>query len=216
VRLVNKIVFASNNVDKFEEIKGILSAYPAVELAFAPEIIRNADKIGSAEVYNTYLENAIAKARLVNHGSHYPSLADDTGLEVDSLNGRPGVHSFRFAKMGPYAVSKEEQNRANLELLLSEMKKSPGAPRTARFVSVVTLCIEGILIHAQGTLEGAIADAPRGNMGFGYDCLFVPQGSNKTLAETTIQEKNSISHRAKALHALMEQLGPKGIILAKP
>ncbi len=216
MRLVKQVVFASNNSDKFEEMKAIFSAFPNVTLVKVADLVRNSDKIGQVENHQTYLENSMAKARLINHATHFPSLADDTGLEVDSLNGKPGVHSFRFAKVGPYAVSREEQNRANIELLLSEMKKSPGAPRTARFVCVVSLCMEGILIHAQGVLEGTISSEPRGSMGFGYDGVFIPEGHSKTLAEMTATEKNSMSHRAKAIQGLMAQLGPKGIILSKP
>jgi XTP/dITP diphosphohydrolase len=215
MRKSNLIILASTNADKHREFKALLSAYPEVELEMATNYIRNPGKIGFAEQFDTYLENAAAKARLVNLGSHYPSLADDSGLEIDALGGKPGVRSARYAQI-PGSPSKIDQNRANLEMVLSELKAKGDTNRAARFITTLALVIEGVMVHATGTLEGMIADVPRGQLGFGYDSIFIPKGSNKTLAEMSEAEKNAISHRAKAVHELMNQLKIRGVVLAKP
>jgi XTP/dITP diphosphohydrolase len=126
------------------------------------------------------------------------------------------VKSARFAKAPSGAkLSRIEQDKANIELLLSELKKSGGS-REARFVTTLALLVEGILVHATGVLEGTIAEGPRGANGFGYDPIFVPKGSQKTLAEMTENEKNAISHRARAVQELLAQIKARGIVLAKP
>jgi XTP/dITP diphosphohydrolase len=210
MRLSNKIVLASLNREKFEEMQALLAAYPQIELVQASDYIRNASKLAYVERYDTYFENATAKARLANAGCHYPCIADDSGLEVEALNGKPGVRSHRYAS--PKAGMTQDQ--ANVELLLSEIRGA--ASRQARFVCTLVLLVEGIMIQATGTLEGTIADKPRGAHGFGYDPVFIPAGSNKTLAEMTAEEKNAISHRAKAVHDLMAQVKSHGIVFAKP
>jgi len=210
MRLVNKIVLATLNENKFDEFKALFSAYAEIELLKASSIMRNAAKLSYAERHDTYLENAIAKARLAHMGCHYPCLADDSGLEVEALQGKPGVRSHRYAT--PKAG--KSQDDANNELLLSELKGA--GTRNAKFVCTLALVIEGILIHSTGVLEGTLLDAPRGGNGFGYDPLFVPKGQSKTLAEMTDAEKNSLSHRAKALHDLMAQVKAHGIVFAKP
>src|SRR4051812_34700616 len=111
MRLSNKIVLASLNRNKFEEMQALLDGYPQVELAQASDFIRNADKLAFVERHDTYFENAIAKARLANAGCHYPCLADDSGLEVEALNGKPGVRSHRYAT--PKAGMTQDQ--ANVE-----------------------------------------------------------------------------------------------------
>jgi len=212
MRISNKIVLASTNGDKLEEFKALLRPYGDLELIAADEVIRNADKLGLVEKYETYLENAVAKARTANMGAHYPCLADDTGLEVQALEGKPGIRTHRYA----IPKSGESQDIANVNKLLIELKGVSPERRTARFVTTLALVEEGILLSATGTLEGTIAEEPRGSNGFGYDPVFVPKGSNKTLAEMTNEQKNSISHRAAALKALFEEIRTKGIVLAKP
>jgi XTP/dITP diphosphohydrolase len=210
MRLSNKVLLATLNRDKFDEFCSIFNAYPDIKLVPAEQLIRNPNGLSLVEQHHTYLENAIAKARLANHASHYPSLADDSGLEVDALGGKPGVRSHRFAT--PQASMSQDQ--ANLALLLSELKSSQN--RSARFVCTLALVIEGILIHATGTLEGTLCEAPRGKQGFGYDPIFIPQGHTKTLAEISAAEKNEISHRAQAVHQLMAQVKSHGILFTKP
>lgn len=210
MRLSNKIILASLNRHKLEEFQGLLSTYPQIDLLPVESFVRNPDGLRFAEQHSTYLENAVAKARLVNLASHYPSLADDSGIEVQALEGRPGVRSHRYAT--PKAGISQDQ--ANMDLLLSELKGNEN--RNAQFVCTLVLVIEGILLHSTGTLEGTLIDKPRGSNGFGYDPIFVPKGSSKTLAEMTDAEKNAISHRARAVHDLMAQAKAHSIVFAKP
>ncbi len=212
MRLVNQVVLASMNVEKYREFKSLLLSYPEIELIPVEGLIRNPEKIGQVENHSTYLENAIAKARLVNQGCHYPALADDSGLEVNILNGRPGVRSHRYAP----PKARVSQDQANVQLLLEELKGKPQAERTARFVCSLCLCMEGILVHSTGVLEGTLIESPRGENGFGYDPIFVPKGHSNTLAEMSGAEKNNISHRARALHDMIAQLKSRGMILTKP
>lgn len=212
MRSVDKIVFASTNRHKWDEYSELLKPLTQLKLVMADQMIRNADKIGLVETHQTYLENAIAKARLVNQGCHHPALGDDSGLEVDALGNRPGVRSRRYAipKAG------QSQDQANIEKLLNELKGRPFEARKARFVTSLALVIEGILIHANGVLEGRIAEAPIGEGGFGYDSIFVPEGKTVTLAQISMRNKNELSHRSRAIHALLKEIKSKGIILAKP
>lgn len=217
MRQCDRIVIATSSVHKFDEFKSLFSAYGNIEILMARDVLRNADKVNAVESTVSYLENASAKARLVNQGCHYPALADDSGLEVDALQGKPGVLSARFAPFRA-GVSRDQANR---EFLLEELKKKLPkdhlrTDRSARFVATLALEIEGVLISSVGVLEGTITDAPRGEGGFGYDPIFVPKGFQKTLAEMTLAEKNSISHRAKALQELMNKSAAMGLIFAKP
>jgi XTP/dITP diphosphohydrolase len=142
----------------------------------------------------TYSENAIAKARFYAAATGHWSLADDSGLEVEALGGAPGVFSARYA--GENASDAERR-----ELLLSELAKTRNQNRRARFVSVVAVAEpEGAVLNvSEGICEGSITFAPRGQGGFGYDPLFVPDGYDQTFAELPEEVKNRISHRARAL-----------------
>ena len=206
------IVLASTNRHKFEEFTQLLKKHPHYKIAPVQEYIRNAEKLGLVETSDHYYDNALAKARTANHGCHLPCLADDSGLEVDALGGKPGVKSHRFAiaKVG------QTQDAANNQKLLEELKSVPAEKRTARFLCHLALVMEGKLLHTVGTLEGTIATAPRGKDGFGYDPLFIPHGHTQTLAELGPDTKNKISHRARAIEGLMEELQKRGIVLAKP
>lgn len=211
MRISPLIVLASTNRHKLEEFQALFAtAEPQLRIASVTDYLRNAAKIGKAEVHATYLENAAAKARLCNQGSHYPSLGDDSGLEILSLEGRPGARSHRYA----VAKSGQSQDEANIQKVLMELKGSP--VREARFVCTLALVIEGVLLHATGVLDGTLTESPRGTYGFGYDSLFVPQGESRTLAEMSAGEKNKISHRARALDSLLTQVREHGIVFAKP
>lgn len=212
MRASNRIVLASQNHDKFLEMQALLKSYPDIKLIPLEEMVANPGKISHVEKYETYLENAIAKAQHVNNACHYPALADDSGLEVEHLQGKPGVRTHRFA----IAKAGQSQDQANIEKLLESLKGVPMANRKARFVCALALVIEGVLVTAQETLEGTIAEAPMGTEGFGYDPLFIPQGSDRTLAEMAEDEKNTLSHRAKALHELMAKVRTKGIVFVRP
>ena len=210
MRLSPTVMLASVNRGKFEEFKALLSAYAQIELVPAAQLLRNPGKLQFVEHYETYRENAVAKARVANQASHYPSLADDSGLEVEFLDGKPGPRSHRYATPQAHLT----QDEANVAKLLAEMKGAKS--RSARFVCHLSLVIEGVLLHAEGTLEGTLAEAPRGTHGFGYDPIFIPKGETRTLAEMTDEEKNKISHRAVALRHLMEQVKAYGIVFDKP
>jgi non-canonical purine NTP pyrophosphatase (RdgB/HAM1 family) len=156
-----------------------------------PELIESGD---------TYLDNALIKARTLAEFSGKPVLADDSGIEIDALDGAPGVRSARFA--GPAAT--DEQNNQRMAYLL---KGVPRGRRTARYRCVAVLVTpDGREIHAEGTCEGHIATEPRGEGGFGYDPWFVPEGHEKTFGELSPELKDSISHRGKALRELAERL----------
>ncbi|MBI1798914.1 MAG: non-canonical purine NTP pyrophosphatase, partial [Candidatus Eisenbacteria bacterium] len=130
-----------------------------------------------------------------------PAIADDTGLEIDALGGRPGVRSARYA--GPGAT-----DRLNLETVLEQMANVPPGSRTARFRTVMVASFPRRReVVVEGVLKGAITFAPRGENGFGYDPIFELEGWSRTLAEITLEEKNRLSHRARAAEALMETLG---------
>jgi XTP/dITP diphosphohydrolase len=199
MRTVNQIVLASTNDHKYLELKALLARTPGIELISPVGLLRNADKIGIVETHSTYLENAAAKARLVNQGCHYPALADDSGLEVLFLEGQPGVRSARDW---------------NVDKVLAALKGQGN--REARFVTTLALVIEGTLLHATGVLEGVLTESPRGANGFGYDPIFVPKGETRTLAEMTETEKNAISHRARALEGLFRECQVHGIQWVKP
>ena len=210
MRISPQLVLATLNRHKFEEFQTILKTYPEVQLTLFSQLVRNPEKLEKAEQFSSYAENAIAKARIANLGCHYPALADDSGLEVDALGGRPGVLSHRFSPPRPHL----SQDQANTQLLLQELKSA--SQRKARFVCHLALVVEGILVQATGTLEGSIAEEPRGTDGFGYDPLFIPEGQHKTLAEMCAEEKNRISHRAVAIHNLMNNIKSLGLVLTKP
>lgn len=210
------ILLASTNHDKLIEFRALLRAeFPdtrELDIVLAEKVIRNAEKLAQVERYETYLENAMAKARHANMASHYPCLADDSGLEVEALNGQPGVRSHRYA-IPKAGVS---QAQANVDKLLGELKGRVMAQRNARFVCALALVMEGIMIHSTGILEGTIAEAPLGKGGFGYDPIFIPKGFSKTLAEMTEDEKNRISHRAVAFRDLAQQIRKLRIQFARP
>jgi XTP/dITP diphosphohydrolase len=212
MRVCNQIVLASMNPHKFLEFRSLLTQHPEFEFLSIEGLIRNSDKLDLVETHDNYLENATAKARLANRGCHYPCLGDDSGLEVEALGGRPGVKTRRYAT--PKAG--QSQDQANIEKLLSELQGKSASERQARFVATLSLVIEGVSISATGILEGTIAESPRGTHGFGYDPIFIPKGSQLTLAEMSTHEKNSISHRGRALSELLMIAKAKGIQFSKP
>ena len=188
-----KIVFATNNKHKLEEIKDILGKdFEIVSLA---EIGCHED---IPETGLTLEENARQKSTyIVEHYSH-DCFADDTGLEVDALNGEPGVHSAR------YAEGTDHDSEANMRKLLSKM--SNVKDRTARFRTVISLIINGVEHQFEGRVEGRIATEKHGKEGFGYDPIFIPKGYTISFAEMKPEEKNKISHRFIAVQQFLEFL----------
>ena len=188
-----KIVFATNNKHKLEEIKDILGKdFEIVSLA---EIGCHED---IPETGLTLEENARQKSTYIVEHYNHDCFADDTGLEVDSLNGEPGVHSAR------YAEGTDHDSEANMRKLLSKM--SNVKDRTARFRTVISLIINGVEHQFEGRVEGRIATEKHGKEGFGYDPIFIPEGYNKSFAELGEEVKNQISHRARAVKKLAEYL----------
>lgn len=191
--MVVKLLLATHNRGKVNEMAARLS-----QLGF--EVISLAD-VGASqvdEVGETLLENAKLKAVTAARATGFWALGEDTGLEVDALQGAPGVYSARFA--GKHATDQE-----NNEKLLAELRGVPKPQRTARFKTVMALASpSGKLWTTEGILEGMILTRPQGLGGFGYDPLFWVASKERTLAEMTTAEKNAISHRGQALGAMIE------------
>ena len=188
-----KIVFATNNKHKLEEIKDILGKdFEIVSLA---EIGCHED---IPETGLTLEENARQKSTYIVEHYNHDCFADDTGLEVDALNGEPGVHSAR------YAEGTDHDREANMRKLLSKMANVKD--RTARFRTVISLIINGVEHQFEGRVEGRIATEKHGKEGFGYDPIFIPEGYDKSFAELGEEVKNQISHRARAVKKLAEYL----------
>ena len=185
-----KVVLATKNPHKVEEILAILGDIPGIEwLTFREISFSDVEEVGE-----TLEENAVLKATAVARETGLPALAEDTGLEVEALGGAPGVRSARFAGAG-------KDYRANNEKLLRLLEGVRN--RRARFRTVAVLALpDGRMWKTEGVLKGKIAEAPRGEHGFGYDPLFVPEGETRTLAEMLPEEKNVISHRRRALEAM--------------
>ena len=189
-----KLIIASNNQHKIREIKKILGAKFDEILSLKEAGIDHE----TVEDGKTFLENSQKKAREIAEISGCAALADDSGISAHALDGAPGVYSARFA--GEHG--NDEKNNA----LLLEMLSDKG-DKGAHYTAAITLAYpDGKEVFAEGHLYGNIIDTPRGTGGFGYDPLFVPVGETRTVAEMTDDEKNAISHRAKALAALLEKL----------
>ncbi len=193
--MTEQIVLATANPDKAREILDSLTGLP-VELVPRPEVVPEVDETGE-----TLLDNARLKAYALRDATGRAALADDTGLEVDSLGGAPGVRSSRYA--GEAATYAD-----NVERLVAAMAEARRNARTARFRTVLVLARpDGSEVVATGTIEGVIAEVPRGDGGFGYDPVFVPAGGGgRTFAEMSLAEKQRLSHRGRALRALATQL----------
>lgn len=189
------LVAATANPHKLEEIAAILAG--RVTLAPRPPGVADVDEHG-----DTLEANAALKAHAIAAAAGLPALADDTGLEVEALGGAPGVRSARYAGEGA-------SDADNVARLLDELAGSAGTQRRARFRTVVVVAWpDGREVVADGVVEGHIAEAPRGSGGFGYDPVFVADDAGgRTFAELDAAEKNAISHRTRALAALLEALG---------
>lgn len=185
-----RVVCASANPHKVKEITDLMGG--------VVELIARPIDLGDVEEHaDTLIGNARLKARAVCAATGLPALADDTGLEVDALNGAPGVRSARFAGVAA-------DDAANRRKLLIELRGVPDGQRTARFRTVAMACWpDGREVVAEGVCEGRIAVMERGERGFGYDSLFIAaDGDGRTFAEMTVAEKHQLSHRGRALRAL--------------
>lgn len=190
---MKKLVFATNNAHKLEEIRAILG--DKVEILSLNDINCHAD---IPETADTLQGNAALKAQYIYENYGLDCFADDTGLEVEALNGAPGIYSAR------YADGEGHDSEANMKKLLSEMQDKEN--RKARFRTVICLIEDGKEHFFEGIVNGSIIRERKGGDGFGYDPIFMPDGYSETFAEMGNDEKNKISHRARAVQKLCEYL----------
>jgi XTP/dITP diphosphohydrolase len=188
------LLIASTNQGKVKEIQAYLKGLPystisLSDLSAIPEVVESG---------NTFDENALLKAKTIAQKTGYLTLSDDSGLVVDALNGRPGVYSARYGKDDGTRINK----------LLEELKPIIAEERTARFICAIALHDpqSGKTHTVSGTVEGLITDKPMGSNGFGYDPIFYSQELKKTFAESSMAEKNTVSHRARALKQIRQIL----------
>ncbi|MCY7957912.1 XTP/dITP diphosphatase [Bacillus spizizenii] len=194
--IMKEAIIATHNPGKVKEFKEILEpkgydVKSLAEIGFTEEI---------EETGHTFEENAILKAEAVAKAVNKMVIADDSGLSIDNLGGRPGVYSARYA-------GEQKDDQANIAKVLSELKGIEKEQRTARFRCALAVSIPGEETKTvEGHVEGYIAEEPRGEYGFGYDPIFIVKDKDKTIAELTSDEKNKISHRADALKKLSKLL----------
>lgn len=191
-----KIVFATNNLHKIREIREIIG--DKAEIVSLEEIGCFDDL---PETADTIAGNALMKARFVSEKYGFDCFADDTGLEVETLGGAPGVHTAR------YAPGDGHDSDANVDYLLSNLKEAEN--RKARFVTVIALIENGEEKLFEGICEGTIAEKRIGIDGFGYDPVFIPDGQNQTFAQMGPEKKNELSHRGKAVRKLADYMNLK-------
>lgn len=190
-----RIILATRNENKLLEVQEILNGLPLeIEALIDYPDISEIEETGA-----TFVENAVIKANEVFESTHILTIADDSGLEVDALNGAPGVRSARFA-------GNHHDYSANNSKLLEFLENTPHEERGAQFRCVAAVIGPGIKEIMEGIVRGRIIEEVRGNRGFGYDPLFVPEGFDKTFAELGEEIKNQISHRALAFEKVKEVL----------
>jgi XTP/dITP diphosphohydrolase len=194
------VIIASGNLGKIREFSELLRGSELIPIA--PQEIGVALEV--AEDGATYFENALAKGRAYARKAGIPALADDSGIEVDALGGAPGIYSARFGGEGLSDVERAA-------LLLKNMQAAGDGARSARYhCALVLVRPDGSVRSAEGTCDGKIAIEPRGSNGFGYDPIFFIPELGKTMAEVSNGEKNRISHRARAVRSLLDELAERG------
>lgn len=194
---MKKIVLASNNRGKVREIGQLLAG---LDIEVAPQAEFGVEDI--EETGLSFVENALLKARNAARHTGLPAIADDSGLEVDALNGAPGIYSARYA-------GNDASDEDNLKKLLDELNRLGEVPRTARFQCLMVYlrhALDPTPIICQGTWEGVIVDTPAGSNGFGYDPVFYVISDKCTAAQLDPERKNSLSHRGQALTQLLDKL----------
>ena len=199
---MDKLLVATTNKGKLKEFREIFKDF-GIQVLSLDDM---AEKISVEEDRETFLENAVKKAKIYGDFYRMPVVAEDAGLQVEALGGYPGVYSARFYNI-EFGGGEEGENpdKANIKKLLRLLEGEKN--RKARFVSVVVFYKpEDFGLWAEGYCEGQITQKPRGEKGFGYDPVFIPEGYTKTMAELEPEEKNRISHRGKAVRKLVEKL----------
>ena len=187
-----ELIIASQNQNKLVEFKKILgdkiNLFSLSDIGLNQEIPENE---------KTIKKNAMFKAKFVNTQTGKNVFADDTGLEIDSLNGEPGVYSARYSGL-------DRNSDKNIELVLRKLKNK--ANRNSRFKTIISLIIDGKSVNFEGVVEGKITEEKRGSNGFGYDPIFQPNGYASTFGEMSLKEKNKISHRSIAINKMVQYL----------
>ena len=191
-----KIIAATKNKNKLREFGEILKGFEIISQEEAGVDI-DVEETGA-----TFEENSLLKAKAIFEATGITAIADDSGLCVDALGGDPGVYSARYGGEG-------YDDEGRVQLLLKNMKEIPQEKRTARFVCAITMVGKEGIITARGECEGRIDYSPKGENGFGYDPVFFVEKYGKTMAEISSEEKNSISHRGKALEIFAQKLNKK-------
>jgi XTP/dITP diphosphohydrolase len=195
-----KVLVASGNAHKIEEMRRLIAESlgpdSGLEIVGLPDVPAYPEPV---EDGRTFEENALIKAWAGFKASGLPTLADDSGIAVDVLNEMPGVRSARWA--GPGAG-----DEANLQLLLRQVSDVEAPRRTGRFVCALALVADGVETVARGVVEGVLTTEPRGENGFGYDPIFLPDSFERTTAEMSAEEKDAISHRGRAVRAMAPNL----------
>jgi len=185
-----ELYLATQNKHKIEELSALLAG------RFFVKSINELGQVDDIpETGKTIAENSHQKAAFIAEKYGVVCLSDDSGLEVNALQGAPGVYSARYA-------GNQKNDVDNVQLLLKNLQNAPD--RSARFVTVLTFHHQGEFVQFEGEIKGQIIDRPRGSLGFGYDPIFVPNGFSLTFAEMTIEQKNSIAHRAMALQKFLK------------
>lgn len=193
-----ELIIASQNQNKLVEFKKILgdkiNLFSLSDIGLNQEIPENE---------KTIKKNAMFKAKFVNTQTGKNVFADDTGLEIDSLNGEPGVYSARYSGV-------ERNSDKNIELVLTKLKNKSN--RNSRFKTIISLIIDGKSVNFEGVVEGKITEEKRGSNGFGYDPIFQPNGYASTFGEMSLNEKNKISHRSIAINKMVQYLKENNLL----
>ena len=193
-----ELIIASQNQNKLVEFKKILgdkiNLFSLSDIGLNQEIPENE---------KTIKKNAMFKAKFVNIQTGKNVFADDTGLEIDSLNGEPGVYSARYSGV-------ERNSDKNIELVLTKLKNKSN--RNSRFKTIISLILDGKSVNFEGVVEGNITEEKRGSNGFGYDPIFQPNGYASTFGEMSLNEKNKISHRSIAINKMVQYLKENNLL----
>lgn len=212
MRPMNVLTLASLNQGKHAEFADLFAKHN-IKLESFDHFVRNAkflEQVENAKPDATYYENAFRKCHAAFQAAKVPTIADDSGIEIDAIKGEPGVHSAHFGK----PTARESQDEANRRKALESVGKGD---RRARMRCVLVFMVEGVELRAEGVCEGRIADKATGTNGFGYDPIFIPDAANgRTFAEISSDEKNRISHRALAVAELVRLMQEREIQLVRP
>lgn len=215
MRPMNVLMIASLNRGKQDEFEALLAKHK-MKMVLPSEYVRNIgalDRVESKSKTASYFDNAHAKCKAAFQAAKIPTFADDSGIEIDALKGEPGVHSAHFGE----PKTNLSQEAANRKKVLDLLKGKTGEQRKARMRSVMVFQMEGVLLQAEGVCEGMIAESELGDGGFGYDSIFIPaDGGGRRFSEMSQEEKNAISHRAKAVAHLVELIKDRNLQFVRP